>query len=144
MSAMHLMNKGNEGYLAVVCDVEATVPNLDQVPMVREFPNVFLEELLGMPPDREIKFCIDLAPGVQPVFIPPYCMAPIELRELKVQLPDMLDKAFIRLSTSTWGALVLFMKKKDGSMRLCVDYKQLNQLTVHNKYPLPRIDNLFD
>ncbi|XP_072081185.1 uncharacterized protein [Arachis hypogaea] len=144
MSVMQLMNKGNQGLLAVVRDVDAEVPSLDQLPIVREFPDVFPDELLRMPPDREVEFSIELAPGVQPVSIPPYRMAPTELRELKVQLEDMLEKGFIRPSTSPWGAPVLFVKKKDGTMRLCVDYRQLNKITVRNKYPLPRIDDLFD
>ena len=144
MSAMQLMDKGNQGFLAVVRDVDAEVPSLDQVSIVREFPDVFSDELPRMPPDREVKFSIELAPGVQPVSIPPYRMAPTELRELKVQLEDMLEKGFIRPSTSPWGAPVLFVKKKDGTMRLCVDYRQLNKITVRNKYPLPRIDDLFD
>ncbi|XP_072064475.1 uncharacterized protein [Arachis hypogaea] len=144
MSAMQLMDKGNQGFLAVVRDVDAEVPSLDQVPIVREFLDVFPDELLGMPPDREVEFSIDLAPGVQPVSIPPYRMAPTELRELKVQLKDMLKKGFIRPSTSPWGAPVLFVNKKDGTMRLCVDYRQLNKITVRNKYSLPRIDDLFD
>ena len=123
---MHLINKGNEGYLTVIWDVEATVPSLDQVLVVREFPDMFLEKLPRMPLDREIEFCIDLTPSVQLVSIPPYHMAPVELRELKVQLQDMLDKGFIHLSTSSWGAPMLFVKKKDGSMRLCIDYRELN------------------
>ena len=86
------MNKGNEGYLAVVLDVEAIVPNLDQVPMIREFPDVLTKELPEMPPNREIEFCINLAPSIQPVSNPTYYMAPAELRELKIQLQDMLDK----------------------------------------------------
>ena len=97
-----------------------------------------------MPPDREIEFCINLALGVQPVSILPYRMAPAELWDLKVQLQYILDKGFIGPSTLPWGALVLFVKKKDRSMRLCMDYKQLNQLTVSKKYLLPRIDDLFD
>ena len=100
--------------------------SLDQVPVVKNFPDVFPEELPRMPPDKEIEFCIDLAPGVQPVSIPPYCMAPAELQELNIQFQDMLDKGFICSSTLPWGALVLFMKKKHRSMRLCMDYRQLN------------------
>ena len=97
-----------------------------------------------MPPDREIEFCIDVVPGTAPISLPPYRMAPAELKELKEQLQDLLDKGFVRPSTSPWGAPVLFVKKKDGSLRLCIDYKQLNKVTVRNKYPLPRIDDLFD
>lgn len=94
--------------------------------------------------DREIEFTIEVAPGTQPVSKAPYRMAPVELKELKIQLQELLDKGFIRPSTSPWGAPVLFVKKKDGTMRLCIDYRELNKLTIKNKYPLPRIDDLFD
>ena len=114
------------------------------VPMVCEFPNIFPEELPGLPPDREIEFCIDLVLEAQPISIPPYRMALAELKKLKDQLQELLDKGFIRPSTSPWGAPVLFMKKKDGSLRLCIDYRQLNKVTIRNQYPLPRIDDLFD
>nr|XP_029149688.1 uncharacterized protein LOC112757355 [Arachis hypogaea] len=143
-SASHLMDKGNQGFLAVVRDVEAKVPSIDQVPIVREFLDVFPAELPGIPPNWEVEFSIDLAPGVSPVSIPPYRMAPAELRELKIQLQELLDKGFICPSISPWGAPILFVKKKDGSMRLCVDYRQLNKVTIRNKYPLPRINDLFD
>ncbi|WMV33463.1 hypothetical protein MTR67_026848 [Solanum verrucosum] len=93
---------------------------------------------------REIDFGIDLLPDTQPISIPPYRMAPTELKELKEQLRDLLEKGFIRPSQSPWGAPVLFVKKKDGSLRMCIDYRQLNRVTVKNKYPLPRIDDLFD
>nr|XP_025678831.1 uncharacterized protein LOC112778757 [Arachis hypogaea] len=143
MSAMEFMDKENQEFLAVVRDVNAEVPSLDQVPIVREFPYVFLDELPKMPPDHEVEFSIELVPGVQPMSILPYRMALTELRELKVQLEDMLEKGFIHPRTSPWGPPVLFVKK-DGTMRLCVDYHQLNKITVRNKYPLPRIDDLFD
>ena len=96
-----------------------------------------------MPPDREIEFCIDVVPGTDPISMPPYRMVPVELKELNEQLKELLDKGFIRPSTSPWGAPVLFVKKKDGSLRLCIDYRQLNKVTTKNKYPLPRIDDLF-
>ncbi|KAL8145815.1 hypothetical protein AgCh_003819 [Apium graveolens] len=102
------------------------------------------DELPGLPPDREIEFTIDLAPGTEPVSKAPYRMAPVEMKELAAHLQELLDKGVIRLSVSPWGAPVLFVKKKDGSMRLCIDYRKLNKLTVKNKYPLPRIDDLFD
>ena len=105
---------------------------------------MFPDDLPGLPPDREIEFNIDLQPGITPISQAPYRMAPAELKELKVQLQDLLDKGYIRPSVSPWGAPVLFVKKKDGTMRLCIDYRQLNKVTVHNKYPLPRIDDLFD
>ena len=98
----------------------------------------------GLPPEREIEFCIDVVLGTDPIFMPPYRMAPAELNELKEQLQELFDKGFIRPSTSPWGAPVLFVKKKDGSLRLCIDYRQLNKVTIKNKYPLPRIDDLFD
>src|SRR5215813_13763652 len=104
----------------------------------------FPEDLPGLPIDREIEFCIDLVPGTQLISIPSYRMAPVKLRELKVQLQDLLDKGFVRPSASPWGASVLFVKKKDGALRLCIDYRQLNKVTIKNKYPLPRIDDLFD
>ena len=110
--------------------------------MIKEFPDVFSTELLGMPPRREIELCVDLI--LQLISIPPYRMTLMELWELKEQLQDLLDKGFICPSTSLWGAPMLFVKKNDGSMRLCVDYRQLNRVTIRNNYPLPRIDDLFD
>lgn len=97
-----------------------------------------------MPPDRDIEFIIDLIPGTGPIVKPPYRMAADELAELKKQLKELSDKGFIRPSASPWGSPVLFVKKKDGSMRMCVDYRSLNAVTIKNKYPLPRIDDLLD
>ena len=97
-----------------------------------------------MPPDRDIDFCIDLEPGTRPISIPPYRMSPAELRELKAKLQELLSKGFIRPSASPWGAPVLFVKNKDGSFRMCIEYRLLNQVTFKNKYPIPRIDDLFD
>ena len=97
-----------------------------------------------MPPNREIEFSIDLLPGAAPISRAPYRMAPTELKELKEQLVELLDKGFIRPSASPWGAPVLFVKKKDGSLRLCIDYRELNRVTIKNKYHLPYIDDLFD
>ncbi|KAA3477398.1 Retrotransposable element Tf2 [Gossypium australe] len=101
-------------------------------------------ELPGFPPIREVDFGIVLAPGTASISIAPYRMTLTELKELKAQLQELTDKGFARPSYSPWGALVLFVKKKDGSMRLCIDYRQLNKVTVKNKYPLPRIDDFFD
>ena len=109
-----------------------------------KFPDVFSEDLPGLPLDREVEFIIDLVPSIGPISKAPYRMAPTELKELKEQLQDLLDKGFIRPSASLWGAPVLFVKKKDGSMRLCIDYRELNKVTIRNKYPLPRIDDLFN
>ncbi|TYK01102.1 reverse transcriptase [Cucumis melo var. makuwa] len=102
------------------------------------------DDLSGLPPDREIEFTIELLPGTAPISQAPYRMAPSELKELKMQLQEHVDKGYIRPSVSPWGAPVLFMKKKDGTLRLCIDYRQLNKVTICNKYPLPRIDDIFD
>jgi hypothetical protein len=112
--------------------------------IVSEFPDVFLEELPAMPPDREIEFVIELVPGTAPIFKRPYRMATNKLAELKEQLQELLDKGYIRPSASPWGAPVIFVPKKDGMHRMCVDYRSLNEVTIKNKYPLPRIDDLFD
>ena len=106
--------------------------------------DVFSEDLLGIPPSREVDFGIDLEPGTGPISKAPYRMTPTELKKLKSQLQDLLDKGFIRPRVFPWGAQVLFVKKKDGSMRLCIDYMELNKRTVKNKYPLPCIEDLFD
>ena len=144
MTASKMLRKGCQGYLAFVVDRRQEGTRLEDIPIVKEFPDVFPDDISGLPPDREVEFTIDLIPGTEPISIPPYRMAPAELRELKAQLEELLSKGFFRLSISPWGALVLFMKKKDGSLRLCIDYRQLNRVTIHNQYPLPRIDELFD
>ncbi|CAN6725134.1 unnamed protein product [Malus baccata var. baccata] len=117
---------------------------MEDVGVVRHFPDVFLKELPGLPPDREVEFTIDLLQGTTPISLTPYRMAYAELRELKTQLQELVDKGFIQPSISPWGAPVLFVRKKDGILRLCIDYRQLNQVTIKNHYPLPRIDDLFD
>jgi len=114
------------------------------VSVVHEFEDVFLDEVPGLPPSREVKFSIDLVPGTGPILMAPYRMALAELVELKKQIKELMEKQFIRPSTSPWGAPVLLVKKKDGSSRLCVDYRQLNKMTIKNKYPLTRIDDLMD
>ncbi|CAL9002595.1 unnamed protein product, partial [Prunus brigantina] len=144
MTAIRLLKKGCSGYLAHVIDTRDNGFKLEEIPVVQEFPDVFPEDLPGLPPHREIEFIIELVPGTNPISQAPYRMAPAELRELKTQLQELVDKGFIRPSFSPWGAPVLFVKKKDGTMRLCIDYRQLNKVTVRNKYPLPRIDDLFD
>jgi len=111
--------------------------------VVHEFEDVF-QSLQGLPPTRSDPFTIELEPGTALLSKAPYMMAPIEMTELKTELEDLLGKGFIRPSTSPWGASVLFVKKKDGSFRLCIDYRGLNHVTVKNKYPLPRIDELLD
>ncbi|GJU64233.1 putative reverse transcriptase domain-containing protein [Tanacetum coccineum] len=117
---------------------------LEDVPIVRDFPEVFPEDLSGLPPTRQVEFQIDLMPGVAPVARAPYRLAPSKMKELSEQLQELSDKGFIRPNSSPWGAPVLFVKKKDGSFRMCIDYRELNKLTVKNRYPLPRIDDLFD
>nr|ABA92238.1 retrotransposon protein, putative, Ty3-gypsy subclass [Oryza sativa Japonica Group] len=117
---------------------------LSEIPIVREFGEVFPEELPGMPPKREIEFRIDLAPGTTPLHKRPYRMAANELAEVKKQLEELKEKGYIRPSTSPWGAPVIFVEKKDKTKRMCVDYRALNEVTIKNKYPLPRIDDLFD
>ena len=144
IQAKRLLRQGCEAYLAHVVDINKKPPKIEEIPIVNEFLDVFPDELPGLPPDREIEFTIDLAPGTEPVSKAPYRMAPVEMKELAMQLQELLDKGFIRPSVSPWGAPVLFVKKKDGSMRLCIDYRELNKLTIKNKYPLPRIDDLFD
>nr|GFC86570.1 retrotransposon protein [Tanacetum cinerariifolium] len=120
------------------------VSSIHDQPIVSEFPDVFPDELPGIPPIREVEFNIELIPGAEPISKAPYRMAPIELKELKDQLQELLERGFIRPSVSPWGAPVLFVKKNDGSMRLCIDYHELNKITIRNCYPLPRIDDLFD
>eukprot|EP00253_Pinus_taeda_P020294 PITA_20294 len=117
---------------------------LEHLPVIKEFADVFPEEIPGLPPKRDIDFTIELIPGAAPVLRTPYRMSVPELTELKMQLQELLDKNYIRPSVSPWGALVLFVRKKDGTLRMCIDYRQLNKLTIKNKYPLPRIDELFD
>ncbi|GKE47284.1 putative reverse transcriptase domain-containing protein [Tanacetum coccineum] len=111
---------------------------------MRDFLEVFPEDLPGLSLIRQVKFQIDLVPGAAPVARAPYRLASAEMKELSDQLKELSDKGFIRPSSLPWGALVLFVKKKDGSFRMCINYRELNKLTVKNRYPLPRIDDLFD
>ena len=144
MTAQKMLRKGCQGYLAYVVETGKEGTILDEISVVREFPDVFPNDIAGLPPEREVEFTIDLIPGTKPISSPPYRMAPAELRELKAQLEELLSKGFIRPSISPWGAPVLFVKKKDGSLRLCIDNRQLNRVTIRNQYPLPRIYELFD
>ncbi|KAD5960858.1 hypothetical protein E3N88_12330 [Mikania micrantha] len=144
LKAQKLISHGCVGFLASIIDTSVGEASIDSHPVVCEYPDVFPDELPGLPPDREIEFSIDLIPGAQPISKAPYRMAPLELKELKEQLQELLELGFIRPSVSPWGAPVLFVKKKDGSMRLCIDYRELNKITIRNRYPLPRIDDLFD
>ncbi|KAI3819721.1 hypothetical protein L1987_13569 [Smallanthus sonchifolius] len=144
IKATYYLRGGCEAYLVYVIDKCKEEKELDDVPVVREYPEVFQEDFPRIPPDREIEFRIDLVPDTQPVAKAPYRLAPVEMKELMAQLDELLKKGFIQPSISPWGAPVLFVKKKDGSMRMCIDYRELNKRTVKNKYPLPRIDDLFD
>lgn len=146
VSAMKMLKmrlKGNEVFLCKVTEVSEGV-KLEDIPVVRDYPDVFPEELPGIPPERDVEFGIDVIPGTAPISKAPFRMAPSEMQELKTQLQELVEKGFIRPSVSPWGAPVLFVKKKDGSMRLCIDYRELNKVTIKNKYPLPRIEDLFD
>ncbi|KAL0544248.1 hypothetical protein IC582_019361 [Cucumis melo] len=139
-----LLRKGCTAFLAHIVVMQREKLKPEDVPVVKEFLDVFLDDLSDLPPDREIEFTIELLPGTAPISQAPYRMAPSELKELKMQLQELVDKGYIRPSVSPWGAPVLFVKKKDGILKLCIDYRQLNKVTICNNYPLPCIDDLFD
>ncbi|KAA0035806.1 hypothetical protein IC582_019384 [Cucumis melo] len=144
MKASKLLSQDTWSILASVVDTKELEVPLSSEQVVREYPNVFPDELPGLPPPREIDFAIELEPDTTLISRAPYKMAPAELKELKVQLQELLDKGFIQPSMSPCGAPMLFVKKKDGWMRLCIDYRELNKVTVKNRYPLSRIDDLFN
>ncbi|KAD1930830.1 hypothetical protein E3N88_42132 [Mikania micrantha] len=131
-------------FLAHVVEKKEKGKSIEDVPVIKDFPEVFPDDLPGLPPERQVEFRIDLVPGANPVAKAPYRLAPSELQELASQLQELIDKGFIRPSHSPWGAPVLFVKKKDGSFLMCIDYRELNKLTIKNQYPLSRIDDLFD
>ncbi|GJX17066.1 putative reverse transcriptase domain-containing protein [Tanacetum coccineum] len=138
------ISRGCQVFMIQVMEKKSDEKKLEDIPVVKEFPDVFPEDLPGLPPVRQVEFQIDLIPGAAPVARTPYRLAPSEMQELSNQLQELTDRGFIRPSTSPWGAPVLFVKKKDGSFRMCIDYRELNKLTIKNRYPLPRIDDLFD
>ncbi|GKD98042.1 putative reverse transcriptase domain-containing protein [Tanacetum coccineum] len=138
------IERGFHLFLAHVTEKKPKEKRLEDVHVICNFPEVFLDDLSGLPPLRQVEFQIDLVPGAAPVSRAPYRLEPFEMKELSVQLQEMLEKGFIRPSSSPWGAPVLFVKKKDGSFRMCIDYRELNKLTVKNCYPLSRINDLFD
>nr|GEY99036.1 putative reverse transcriptase domain-containing protein [Tanacetum cinerariifolium] len=144
LQARTLLYHGCEGFLATIHDTTSEVPSIYDQPIVSEFPDVFPDELPGIPPVCEVEFNIELIPRAEPISKAPYRIAPVQLKELKDQLQELLERGFIRPSVSPWGAPVLFVKKKDGIMRHCIDYHELNKITIRNRYPLPRIDDLFD
>jgi hypothetical protein len=124
--------------------VESNKPSLEDHPILREYKYVFPEEIPCLPPRRDIEFSIELVPGVVLMSRAPYRMSTLELVELKLQLKDMLEKGYIRPSVPPWGAPAFLVKNKDGTLKLCIDYRQLNKMTIKNKYPLPRIDDFFE
>ncbi|GJV97029.1 putative reverse transcriptase domain-containing protein [Tanacetum coccineum] len=138
------ISRGCQVFIIQVMEKKSDEKRLEDIPVVREFPEVFPEDLPGLPPVRQVEFQIDLIPGAAPVARAPYRLAPSEMQELSNQLQELADRGFIRPSTSPWGAPILFVKIKDRSFRMCIDYRELNKLTVKNHYPLPRIDDLFD
>ncbi|GJR50203.1 putative reverse transcriptase domain-containing protein [Tanacetum coccineum] len=144
IKARRYLPRGCHAFMAHVINTNFEKKSVKDVPIVNEFLDVFLEELLGIPPERQVEFRIDLIPGATPIAKTPYHLASSEMKELMSQLQELLDKGFIIPSSSPWGAPILFVKKKDGSMRMCIDYRELNKVTVKNVYPLPRIDDLFD
>nr|GEZ47285.1 putative reverse transcriptase domain-containing protein [Tanacetum cinerariifolium] len=146
--AQEYMSKGYHVFLANITSTKdedkSEGKRLEDVPVVREFLEVFPEDLPGIPPIRKVEFQIDLLPGAAPVARAPNRLAPSEMKELADQLQELTNKGFIRPSSSPWGASVLFVKKKDESFWMCIDYRELNKLTVKNRYPLSKIDDLFD
>ena len=139
MQARRFIRKGYEAFLALILDSKKEQVNFENILVIREFPDVFPKELPGVPPEREVDLSIEVAQGMAPISRAPYHMAPTELKELKTQLHELLDKGFIRPSVSPWGAPILFVKKKDGTLWICIDYRKINNVIVKNKYPLPRI-----
>ncbi|KAD1079229.1 hypothetical protein E3N88_43326 [Mikania micrantha] len=138
MKANKYLQKGYTAILALITEQPKKERKIEDIAVVHDFPEVFLEDLPGVPPKRKIEFQIDLIPGVAPIAKAPYQLAPTEMQELSNQLQELLDKGFIRRSFSPWGLPVLFVIKKDGSLCMCI------KVTIKNRYPLPRIDDLFD
>jgi hypothetical protein len=134
-------NKGSCYQMAVD---SSEADSIDSIKVVSEFPYVFPKDLPGMPPERKVEFAIELLPGTAPIFKRTYRISGLELVELKKQIDELSEKGYIRPSTSPWAAPVLFVEKKDGTKRMCIDYRALNEVTIKNKYPLPRIEDLFD
>jgi hypothetical protein len=146
MQLKKCIRKGSQVYAIQVTNLleKEDKPKLEYFVVLREFRDMFVDEIPELPPRREIDFSIDLLPGSTPISKAPYQMSLPELTELKIQLQELLDKEYIIPSVSSWGALLLFVKKKDGILILCIDYRQLNKVTIKNKYPLPRINDMFD
>ncbi|KAI3794647.1 hypothetical protein L1987_37280 [Smallanthus sonchifolius] len=143
-TARKYLRKKYVAFLAHIVQKKDQEKSIQDIPIICDFPEVFPKDLFGLPPVRQVEFRIDLVPGANPVAKAPYRLALSEMQELASQLQELFDKGFIHPSHSPWGAPVLFVKKKVGSFRMCIDYRELNKLTIKNRYPLPRIDDLFD
>ncbi|GJW94452.1 putative reverse transcriptase domain-containing protein [Tanacetum coccineum] len=141
---LRVLGEKSKEKMRLLMSAKAKDKEQEEIVIVRDFPEVFPDDLSGLPPVREIEFRIKLIPEATLVAKSPYCLAPFKLEELSGQLKKLQDKGFIRPSSSPWGAPVLFVKKKDESFRMCIDYRELNKLTIKNHYPLLRIDDLFD
>ena len=144
MQARRFIRKGCETFLVEILDSKRGQVDVEKIPVVREFPDVFPEGLPGIPLERDVDLAIEIVPGTVLMSRAPYRIAPTELKELKSQLQELLDKGFIRPSVSPWGAPVLFVKKKDSTLRMCIDYRQINKVTGKNRYPLSSVEDLFD
>nr|GEX11166.1 hypothetical protein [Tanacetum cinerariifolium] len=144
IKARKYVERGFHLFLAHVTEKKLKENRLKDVPVIHDFHEVFPDDLTRLSPSRQVEFLIDLVPEAAPVACAPYRLAPSEMRELSVQLQELPKKGFIHPTLSSWGALVLFVKKKDGYFRMCIDYRELNKLTVKNRYPLSRINDLFD
>ncbi|GJY48226.1 hypothetical protein Tco_0438182 [Tanacetum coccineum] len=130
---LYVQGERTPGIAKALSNVKVDEPKLSDISVVRDFVEVFSEDLSGLPPQRQVEFRIDLVPGATPVAKSPYRLAPSEMQELSAQLQELQDKGFIRPSHSPWGAPVLFVKKKDGALRMCIDYRELNKLTIKNR-----------
>nr|GEU62544.1 hypothetical protein [Tanacetum cinerariifolium] len=144
VKVLRVLGEKHEEKIRQLMSAKAKENKQEEIVAVRDFLEVFFDNLSGLPPVWGIKFQIELIPGAMPVLKSPYCLAPFDLEELSGQLKELQYKGFIRPSSSPWGARVLFVKKKDGSFRMCINYRELNKLTIKNRYPFPRIDDLFD
>ena len=144
MQASRFLRKGCEAFLALVLDSKWGQVKLENIRVVKEFSDVFPEELPNLPPERVVDLSVEIVPETTPISRAPYRMALMELKELKIQLQELLDKGFIRPSVSPQGAPIFFVKKKDDTLWMCIDYRKINKVTVKNKYQLPRIEDLFD
>ncbi|KAI3771736.1 hypothetical protein L6452_02903 [Arctium lappa] len=144
IKARKYLTKKYPSYLAFMLDSKAEKKKVEDVKAVNEFPDVFHDDLPNLPPDQQVEFRIDLVMWAAPIARASYRLKPTEMQEMMSQLQELLEKGFVRPSSSPWGAPVLFVKKKDGSMRMYIDYRELNKVIIKNKYPLPRTYDLFD